>query len=142
MKGVSAFGSARLLNSPDPISGISFRYLLMGVGILELAASLACFTLKKTSIKLFITAWMSTGFLVYRIGLWWVGWEHTCPCLGTLTDAIHLPPALADMISRVLLAYLLIGSYALLFWSLHKKDPNSEETANSSRLETTFFKPL
>jgi len=33
-----------------------------------------------------------------------------------LTDALHIPPQTAEMAMKIILAYLLIGSYATLFW--------------------------
>ena len=54
--------------------------------------------------------------MLLRFGLWWMGWHKPCNCLGNLTDALHLSPQTADNIMKVVLAYLLIGSYGLLFW--------------------------
>jgi hypothetical protein len=53
---------------------------------------------------------------MYRLGLWWMDWKKPCSCLGNLTDALHISPQTADNITKVLLAYLLIGSYGLLLW--------------------------
>ena len=36
--------------------------------------------------------------------------------MGNLTDALHIPPQTADTAMKIILAYLLIGSYASLFW--------------------------
>jgi hypothetical protein len=36
--------------------------------------------------------------------------------LGSLTSALHLSEKAADNIMKVVLAYLLIGSYGLLLW--------------------------
>ena len=63
-----------------------------------------------------LVVWLATSFLVYRIGLVWVGYKKPCPCLGNLTDALHIPPQTADTAMKIILAYLLIGSYATLFW--------------------------
>jgi len=54
--------------------------------------------------------------VVYRLGLWWMHWHRPCSCLGNLTDALHISPQVADNVMKVLLAYLLIGSYGLLIW--------------------------
>jgi hypothetical protein len=59
--------------------------------------------------------------LVYRLGLWWMDWHRPCNCLGNLTDALHISPQAADNVMKVLLAYLLIGSYALLSWHWRQK---------------------
>lgn len=61
-----------------------------------------------------LLAWMTTNFLLYRLGLWWLDWKRPCPCLGNLTDALGISPAMADTIGKGLLAYLLVVSYALL----------------------------
>jgi hypothetical protein len=36
--------------------------------------------------------------------------------MGSLTDTLHISPVVADNIMKVVLAYLLIGSYVTLFW--------------------------
>jgi hypothetical protein len=36
--------------------------------------------------------------------------------LGNLTDALHISPQTGDIAMKIILAYLLIGSYATLFW--------------------------
>ena len=36
--------------------------------------------------------------------------------MGNLTDALHLEPEVADNLMKVILAYLLLGSYSLLVW--------------------------
>jgi hypothetical protein len=112
----SAFGNANLLGVADPILGIQFRHVILGAGLVEFLAALVCFYGRtyKTAVKLI--AWLATNFAVYRFGLWWIGWERPCACLGSLTDAIHISPQLADNIMKVVLSYLLIGSYGLLFW--------------------------
>jgi hypothetical protein len=45
-----------------------------------------------------------------------MGWHRACNCLGNFTDAIHVSPQIADNVMKGVLAYLLIGSYATLFW--------------------------
>ncbi len=69
---------------------------------------------KRQTLALGLVAWMSTNFVVYRLGLWWMDWHRPCSCLGNLTDALHISPQLADNIMKWLLFFLLIGSYGLL----------------------------
>ena len=78
--------------------------------------ALVCFFSKRQTLALGLVAWMSTNFVVYRLGLWWMDWKKPCNCLGNLTDALHISPQTADNIMKVILAYLLIGSYGLLIW--------------------------
>lgn len=117
----SAFGDVRLLTLVDPIVGISFRHLMQAVGGAELAIAAVSLFTKANRLATVLVAWMATNFLVYRIGLWWMGWKKPCGCLGNLTDVLHISPHTADIIIKVLLAYLLIGSYGLLIWEWRQR---------------------
>ena len=114
---VSAFGSAKVLWVPDPIFGTAFRQLFWFVGCLELAVSVVCLFEKNMKLKAVLVAWIATSIAIYRLGLLWVGYHKpACPCLGSLTDALHISPETADTTMKIILVYLLIGSYATLFW--------------------------
>jgi len=115
-KVVSALGDSKFLTVVDPILGVQFGSLTLLVGLAEIAIAAYCFFGRRQTVSLALVAWMSTNFLAYRLGLWWIGWKKPCSCLGNLTDALHISPQLADSIMKVVLAYLLIGSYGLLLW--------------------------
>lgn len=112
----SAIGPARALDTPDPLTGIPFRQLLLLVGLVELLIAFFCLFTDKRRLSLLAVAWLSTNFLVYRLGLRFVGWHHPCACMGSLAGVLHLSDQAADNIMKVILAYLLIGSYGILFW--------------------------
>ena len=114
-KAFSAIGPARALDAVDPLIGTPFRELLLLVGLVELLIAFFCLFTDKRRLSLLAVAWISTNFLVYRVGLWFIGWHRPCGCMGSLSDMLHLSPRAADNIMKGLLAYLLIGSYALLF---------------------------
>ncbi len=116
----STFGSVRLLVVADPIAGIPFRWLLLAVGVVELVIAGLCFFSRNQRLATLLVAWLATNFLVYRLGLWWMGWHRPCGCMGSLTSALHLSEKAADNIMKVVLAYLLIGSYGLLLWQWRK----------------------
>ena len=111
----SGLGNSKLLAVVDPIIGIKFGTLMLLVGAAEIAIALVCFFSKRQTLALGLVAWMSTNFVVYRFGLWWMDWKKPCSCLGNLADALHISPQTADNIMKAILTYLLIGSYALLF---------------------------
>jgi len=115
-KVVSASGSARLLDISDPIFAVSFRNLMLLVGLLELAVSAICFLTLKRQLSLCLVGWLATSFLLYRSGLWFLNWNRPCSCLGSLTDALHLSPELAETIAKVLSVYLLVGSITSLLY--------------------------
>jgi len=111
---VSALGSSKMLNVDDPVFHIQFRFLLLGVGIIEAAIGAKCLFAPAAPITGWLLAWLSTNILAYRIGLKWLGWKRPCNCLGNLTDALHMSPQVVDRIMIISLALLIGGSYAIL----------------------------
>lgn len=111
----SATGSARALDLFDPLIGISFRHLLLMTGLVEFTIALLCLSTVKVRICLLCIAGLSTNFVIYRTGLWLVGWHSPCRCLGNLTEVLTISPEVADLIMKVLLTYLTVGSYWWLY---------------------------
>ncbi len=112
----SSFGSVKVLLRPDPVFGVQFRHLMFVVGVVEIGASIFCIASARTRAAALLVAWLSCLFLFYRLGVWWLGWQVPCRCLGTLTDSIHLAPATADNLMKIVLAYLLVGSVVCLIY--------------------------
>lgn len=112
----SGSGDSKFLAVTDPIVGIKFGELILAVGVAEIVIAMVCFLSKRQTLALGLVAWLATNFTAYRLGLWWMDWHRPCSCLGSLTDALHISPQVADNIMKVVLAYLLIGSYGLLLW--------------------------
>lgn len=110
----SIFGSSKALNERDPLFGISFRHLMLAVGLIELGVGAACWLVKNQTLKLCLVAWLSTNFIIYRVGLWFLGWHYPCPCLGSMTEMLHIRQATADLALIVILSYLTICSYAAI----------------------------
>ena len=108
-KTFSAVGVARALDIPDPLVGLRFRQLLLVVGLVEILISFFCLLTDKRRFSLLAVAWLSTNFLVYRLGLWLIGWHHPCGCMGTMAGVLHLSDQAADNIMKGVLAYLLVG---------------------------------
>jgi hypothetical protein len=113
-KAFSAIGSARSLDTIDPLIGMPFRQLFLLAGLAELLIAFLCLFTDKRRLSLLVVAWISTNFLVYRLGLWFIGWHHPCNCMGSLAGALHLSDRAADNIMKGVLAFLLVGSYLLL----------------------------
>src|SRR5262249_30497172 len=83
----SACGDSKLLASADPIFGWEFRYVMLGAGGVELAVAMICLFSRRVELATWLIGWIATGFFAYRAGLWWIGWQRPCACLGNLTDA-------------------------------------------------------
>jgi hypothetical protein len=81
----SAFGDMKLLMLPDPITGLSFKYMMLLAAGAELPIAAICLFTKAHRFGTTLVAWISTNFLVYRLGLWWMGWKKPCGCLGNIT---------------------------------------------------------
>ncbi len=124
----SGLGSARVLAVADPISGIQFGHLMLTVGLGEIIIALICFFSKWQTLAVGLIAWLATNFLVYRLGLLWVGYHKPCSCLGNLTDALHISPQTADTAMKIILGYLLVGSYSTLFWLWKERLPKGAVT--------------
>jgi hypothetical protein len=120
-----SFGEAQALGAIDPIIGVQFRHLIFVLGVIESFIAVACFIIRRDNIVLILIAWISIAIAVYRTGLWLINWQQPCHCMGTLTDALHISPELADNIMKGVLAYLLIGSYGFLihgWWQSRKHE--------------------
>jgi hypothetical protein len=113
---VGSFGAAKVLAYSDPMLGIQFRHLMLIAGSVEIVSASMCFFQKKIWLANCLIAWLSISLLIYRFGMWWIGWHSPCACLGTLTDTIHIRPQVADIILKLILLYFVIGSSAALFW--------------------------
>ena len=133
-KAFSAIGPARALDALDPLIGIPFRQLLLLVGLVELLIAFFCLLTDKRRFSLLAVAWISTNFLVYRLGLWFIGWHRPCGCMGSLSAMLHLSPHAADNIMKGVLAYLLIGSYLLLVlqWRAARRTSRCREASGGT----------
>jgi uncharacterized membrane protein len=113
---ISAFGKAPILHATDPIFAIPTLRVLQIVAILELIIASVCFFGKRLRLQAAGVAFLSSNFVVYRFGLLSLGYHKPCNCLGSLTESLHISERTADLAMKIILAYLLIGSYATLFW--------------------------
>jgi hypothetical protein len=113
---ISFNGSSGVLKLKDPVFGVSFNILLLIVGLLELLVALTCFLNSSVKLRALAVACLASNLLVYRIGLSWMNYKRPCHCLGNLTDALHIPPQTAETAMKIILLYLLLGSYNTLFW--------------------------
>lgn len=115
---IAAFSHAPLVAfMPDPVFGVEERYVFMGVGLLEFVVCAVCVGRSSSLLSVKLIAWMATNFLMYHVTLFLMGWQQPCACLGYLTSAFHIAPRVGDFLVRMLVAYLLIGSYLVLLIS-------------------------
>lgn len=84
------FSPAQSLALPDPFLEIPLRPAIFSAGLLELAAGLVCLFGKNLRLQTMALAWLATNWLVYRIGLMWLGIHPQGTFLGMLTDPLKL----------------------------------------------------
>ena len=111
---LSAAGPARILDYPDPIFVITNRVVMTGAGGLELLAVALLYFHKNIQWKLLAVAWLSTNFLIYRFGLWFLQVKQPCSCLGTLGDLLPVKPETLNLTLKSIVIYLFAGSIFLL----------------------------
>lgn len=117
----SSVGHATILDTSDPILGLTFRWLFIVAGGIELSVGLTCLVAKSIYFRVGSVAWLATCLIGYCIGLIWLDYAKPCNCLGSLTDAIGIPAGLANVMMEIVLGYLLVGSYAALVWLWRSK---------------------
>ncbi len=115
-KFMAAMGTAKILASHDPLLGIAFRYLFVAVGAAEMAVAIVCFFGNRVQLQAELIAFLATNFVLYRLALLAIGYHKPCPCLGNITETIHLGPNAADILLKIVLTFLFIGSYSILLW--------------------------
>ena len=133
---ISACGTARVLRLPVPFFDISFRWFFILAGLLEVAIALICVTKVKRSVQVGLVAWLSGNFLAYRIGLMIIGFEKPCPCLGSLVAALHISAEAAELAMRIIVLYLLVGSWLAFLWMVVRKDSHVAGTRTTAWDET------
>lgn len=87
LKAVSSFGTAPILQLPDPIFGLDSRWVYLLSAVVELVVGMA-------SVSQWISArqkatmltWLGVCFACYRSGLWLGGFQAPCPCLGRAAE--------------------------------------------------------
>jgi hypothetical protein len=122
----------------DPLVGLPFRQLFLLVGLAELLIAFFCMLTDRRKLSVWLVAWISTNFLVYRLGLWFLGWHHPCACMGSLAGMLHLSDQAADNIMKGVLAYLLIGSYGILLWqrrAARRAPPREKQAEEEEEIE-------
>jgi hypothetical protein len=107
---VSAWSAAKVMEVPDPMFGIPFRYLLLLAALAELSVALACMRGGRQPLSFCLLAWLAGSISIYRGGLWAIGWQTPCGCLGSLTAALGISTYTADWLMEGLLGFLLVGS--------------------------------
>ncbi len=107
---VSVGGEARILGVADPIFYfLTTRQLLLITATIEMIVALYLLKGAHSITKSSLILWLATAFIAYRVGLWLMHYKG-CACLGTVSQWLPVSPATVDLLMKVVLAYLTLGS--------------------------------
>src|SRR5690242_6593783 len=109
----SGMGSSQLMDMPDPLFGFSFRYVMLTLGAAQFLVGVLCVFSHRIQLSLWLAIWLAGEFLVYRIGLWSMGWHHSC---GFLYGQLGFSPQVSDFVISSSSLFLLAGGAAVLWF--------------------------
>jgi hypothetical protein len=115
VKVLDFFAKPQVPDMQDPIFAVSFRHLVLLVGMMELIVAFFCLFTNKKTLSLCLLAWLVVTLATYRIGLWMMGWHHPYAWVAGWINALDISPRVADLIICTTSAYLLVGSIAILW---------------------------
>lgn len=118
LKGLSLTIGGSQLKIRDPLILFLDNGKLLGlVAAVEIAVAIAIFMSKNIIFANGLIAWVSTLFLLYRIGLLLIGYKGTCFCAGWPQSWLVFAKELRlDPLMKILLGYLFLSSYAFLIY--------------------------
>jgi hypothetical protein len=108
---IGSFAQIQVLNLHEPIFNFPIRYLMFLFGIGALLIAILCLFTSRIFLSLWLIIWLTVNFLVYRIGLWTMGWNSS----GFLLSTLGFSLTETDLILTSLLTFLFITSLSILW---------------------------
>jgi hypothetical protein len=112
---VSAAGHEKILVVQDWVLHLQYRHLMLLGACIEFGVIGAVLLARHEAVGAKAVLWFSALAMNYRILYHLVAPPVSCPCLGTLTSNLNIPPGVADRVMWAILVYLLMGSALSLF---------------------------
>lgn len=110
----SVGGQARVLLEADPILAISNRIVFGTLGLIEVVLVGYLWFGQTRILQVVIATWLGCGFALYRVGLWWLGINRPCRCLGTAADWWPWLARHQELLLKSTIGCLVIGGGFLL----------------------------
>jgi len=108
-------GRSPMLTEPEPVLGVSLRIAVLLVGVLELGFGLYGLFGRRLRWQLSLMLWLLLNYVVYRVGLVFMGCHPEWTCIGSLSDPLRLGRGTAGFITAYAMpGFLLVGSVVLL----------------------------
>jgi len=127
-KTASSFGHATVLRIPNEALPLTNAQAMQAAAALECVVLVILAFVGRVETRLAAILWLCSVFAVYRVGAAiMTGSQSTCPCLGSLTEKLHIAHATANAIMAALLSYMFAG--ALMFLVLRLLSAKRETRA-------------
>lgn len=121
LKLVSAVGMRGSVAVADPLFYfLNQTDMLVGVGVVELGVATFLVMSGNALWRLGAVLWLASLFLLYRLGLVFIGFQGNCLCLGKPRAWMLGPEGRRmDGVMAGMLAYMLVLSLMFLWWRRH-----------------------
>jgi hypothetical protein len=106
---VSAVGKPGILATEDPILHLQIRYVLIGVGMLELGVVWLLCSYKHRWFSCLMTAMMGAQFIFYHKVFALSGSSRGCPCLGTMAEWLPISQTTTNLLLMIIANWLCLG---------------------------------
>jgi hypothetical protein len=118
-----AFQHLPVLFAVDPILGVSYRKIMLYIGVVELVIFSIIIFSGNNHLKLYLVSWLGSCFLTYRV-FYKIGHvREPCPCLGTLTEWMHITRGEANLLLNIVSIWLCgFGLFFILYKS--RREPH------------------
>lgn len=108
----------------DPLLEIRSDVALGITGLVEICVAAFLVSSRPLLSKLQSILWLSLLFVLYRFGLFSIGYNHPCPCLGGPNSWVLLKFISWDLLMKVVVAYMLVLSIAFMIFAYDVSEPS------------------
>ena len=135
---ISVWSGSGLSHPHDPLFGMSQPEFFWIVGGLEFIIALICIFGKRVFLQANLVLWLAMNFVVYQAGLWMMdvsgGFNGY---LGDVGATFGIPVSLADLMLKILVAYLLSGGLLALLCTWIKQESGESQGDTEGHLKTS-----
>jgi hypothetical protein len=99
------------------------------IGLIELGVVAMIVRSRSVETRLILIAALATNFLLYRVGLWWMGVGKPCSCFGNAAAWTHIAPSTLERLATMGLVWLLATSYLPLLLLLPRWRSSAKQSS-------------
>lgn len=127
----SVLQETRVLGVPDPLlNWLTVRQVVFAAAVLELGVALVLWRHRTARWVPWLVLWLVAFFGAYRLGLWSVGFQGHCACLGRLLADWPGGEVWADRLMLGALGVMMVGSVGCL-WAGRREQAHGASATRS-----------